>query len=124
MTIMSQKEPSNGHALPLKMIPPFKLDQWIQDNKHLLQPPVNNYCLWRSADFTVMAVGGPNKRTDYHINPTEVFQRDLYDRNSFINTRVKCCSRLSKEMNSRMLLLERDVSFYYQVDLSDFYLFG
>ncbi|KAI8911872.1 3-hydroxyanthranilic acid dioxygenase [Gorgonomyces haynaldii] len=45
--------------------------KWIEENKDKLQPPVNNYCLWDEKDFTVMIVGGPNKRTDYHVNPTE-----------------------------------------------------
>ena len=55
------------------MIPPFNFMKWIQENKEKLQPPVNNYCLWREKDFTIMAVGGPNKRTDYHVNPTEEY---------------------------------------------------
>ncbi|KAL7792962.1 3-hydroxyanthranilic acid dioxygenase domain-containing protein [Trichoderma ceciliae] len=32
-------------------------------------PPINNYCVYND-DFTVMIVGGPNARTDYHINQT------------------------------------------------------
>lgn len=46
---------------------------WLRDNRELLSPPVNNFCLYNTKDFTVMAVGGPNKRTDYHVNPTEEY---------------------------------------------------
>lgn len=48
---------------------PINLDKWLKENDHLLQPPVNNYCLHRGG-FTVMIIGGPNERTDYHVNPT------------------------------------------------------
>ncbi|KAI9348445.1 3-hydroxyanthranilate 3,4-dioxygenase, partial [Zopfochytrium polystomum] len=50
--------------------PPINFPRWIAENAHLLQPPVNNFCVWRS-DFIIMALGGPNKRSDYHTNPTE-----------------------------------------------------
>ncbi|KAJ3093254.1 3-hydroxyanthranilic acid dioxygenase [Physocladia obscura] len=42
------------------------------ENKHLLQPPVNNFIIFRG-DFIVMALGGPNRRTDYHVNATEEY---------------------------------------------------
>jgi 3-hydroxyanthranilate 3,4-dioxygenase len=48
----------------------FNLKTWIDEHRHLLQPPVGNACIWNS-NFLVMVVGGPNQRTDYHINPTE-----------------------------------------------------
>lgn len=51
---------------------PFHLFNWIEENKHLLQPPVGNKNLYvESQDYIVMIVGGPNARTDYHYNETE-----------------------------------------------------
>jgi 3-hydroxyanthranilate 3,4-dioxygenase len=54
----------------MAIIPPFNLQQWIAQNRHLLQPPVGNKMLY-SGHFMVMVVGGPNQRTDYHVNPGE-----------------------------------------------------
>ena len=51
--------------------PPLNFPAWLESNGHLLQPPVGNFCLFRSADYTVMVVGGPNERSDYHFQPTE-----------------------------------------------------
>lgn len=51
---------------------PFNLQQWIDDNRDLLKPPVGNKNLYVEAgDFIVMIVGGPNVRKDYHFNESE-----------------------------------------------------
>lgn len=51
---------------------PFHLQQWIEDNRELLKPPIGNKNLYQEAgDFIVMVVGGPNARKDYHYNETE-----------------------------------------------------
>ena len=46
---------------------PFSLLSWIAENRHLLQPPVGNKVIWQNQDFICMVVGGPNSRTDYHV---------------------------------------------------------
>ncbi len=51
---------------------PFNLKNWIDENKHLLKPPVANKNLYpEGTDYIVMVVGGPNSRKDYHFNETE-----------------------------------------------------
>ena len=49
---------------------PFNLKAWIDENRHLLKPPVGNKMIWNDG-FMVMVVGGPNQRTDFHVNPTQ-----------------------------------------------------
>jgi 3-hydroxyanthranilate 3,4-dioxygenase len=54
------------------MMLPFNLQQWIDENRDLLKPPVGNKNLYKEAgDFIVMVVGGPNARKDYHYNESE-----------------------------------------------------
>ncbi|OKH80296.1 3-hydroxyanthranilate 3,4-dioxygenase [Mycolicibacterium sp.] len=44
---------------------------WIDEHEHLLKPPVNNRSMALGDDFIVQIVGGPNKRTDFHVDPYE-----------------------------------------------------
>ena len=46
----------------------FNFKKWIDDNRHLLKPPVCNQQVFEENDFIVMVVGGPNSRTDYHYD--------------------------------------------------------
>ena len=46
----------------------FNLQQWIDEHRDALQPPVCNQQLFEDDDFIVMIVGGPNSRDDYHVD--------------------------------------------------------
>jgi 3-hydroxyanthranilate 3,4-dioxygenase len=50
---------------PLKAFP---LNEWIDEHRHLLKPPVGNKRIFENDEFIVMAVGGPNSRKDYHYD--------------------------------------------------------
>lgn len=52
----------------MSIVAPINLHAWIAEHRSLLQPPVGNKAIW-DGDFLVMVVGGPNQRSDYHINP-------------------------------------------------------
>jgi 3-hydroxyanthranilate 3,4-dioxygenase len=52
---------------------PLNFQRWLDDNAHLLKPPVGNQQIWKDSDFMVTVVGGPNQRTDFHDDPVEEF---------------------------------------------------
>jgi 3-hydroxyanthranilate 3,4-dioxygenase len=56
------------------MLKPINFRKWIDEHRHLLKPPVGNAQIWEGdRDFMVTVVGGPNARTDYHIDEGEEF---------------------------------------------------
>jgi 3-hydroxyanthranilate 3,4-dioxygenase len=55
------------------MLQPFNFGEWIASNRHLLKPPVGNKLLFPVDDFILMVVGGPNTRSDFHVDPGEEF---------------------------------------------------
>ena len=52
---------------------PFSLPQFITANAANLRPPVSNKLLWGGAacEYQIQIVGGPNRRTDYHVEEGE-----------------------------------------------------
>ena len=57
---------------------PLNFKKWIDENRHLLKPPIGNQVVYQpNQDFIVMVVGGPNSRKDYHFNETEEFYYQL-----------------------------------------------
>ena len=51
----------------------FNFQQWIDEHRDVLKPPVCNKIIFEDAEFIVMVVGGPNSRQDYHYDPGEEF---------------------------------------------------
>jgi len=52
----------------MKLTMPFKLLDWIDDNREHLKPPVCNKAMFDQGDFIVQVVGGPNSRSDFHVD--------------------------------------------------------
>ena len=65
---------------------PFNIKRWIDENRHLLKPPVGNQQIYKgNDDFIVMVVGGPNARKDFHFNEGEEL---FYQLEGEINLRI------------------------------------
>jgi 3-hydroxyanthranilate 3,4-dioxygenase len=55
----------------MDIAPPFDVVRWIERNRAQLRPPVGNKLLFEHSELIVMAVGGPNRRKDFHHDPGE-----------------------------------------------------
>lgn len=51
--------------------------KWIDDNRGSLKPPVGNKLVFKDGEFIVMVVGGPNERTDFHVDQSDEFFHQL-----------------------------------------------
>lgn len=63
----------------------FNFQKWIDEHRDLLRPPVGNKVVFKDSTFIVMVVGGPNERTDFHINQSDEF---FYQLEGEMNLRI------------------------------------
>lgn len=70
---------------PRPALRPLNFKKWIDEHRHLLKPPVGNAQVWADREFMVTVVGGPNSRTDFHVNEGEEF---FYQLEGDINLRL------------------------------------
>jgi 3-hydroxyanthranilate 3,4-dioxygenase len=66
---MSNQSPGDGK--PLRAA--FNFRAWIDEHRNLLKPPVGNKQVFHDSEFIIMVVGGPNSRSDFHVDPGEEF---------------------------------------------------
>ena len=59
--------------VPARPLLAFNFREWIDAHRHLLKPPVGNKMVFRDTEFIIMVVGGPNSRSDFHVDPAEEF---------------------------------------------------
>lgn len=60
-------------VIAMRQLMPINFQNWIDEHRDLLKPPVCNKLVFEDAEFIVMVVGGPNSRKDYHYDEGEEF---------------------------------------------------
>lgn len=58
---------------PIRPIQAFDFKGFIEDHRDDLKPPVGNKMLWDDGELMCFVIGGPNIRTDYHVDPVDEF---------------------------------------------------
>jgi 3-hydroxyanthranilate 3,4-dioxygenase len=59
--------------MPTEPLRTLDFRRWIDENRHLLKPPIGNKRIYRDSELIIQVVGGPNSRKDYHVDPGEEF---------------------------------------------------
>lgn len=57
----------------MRELKPINFQNWIDEHRQFLKPPVCNKMVFEDAEFIIMVVGGPNNRKDYHYDEGEEF---------------------------------------------------
>ena len=70
---MSHSPSSNNPPSPTLYSAPINFNHWVDAHAHLLKPPVGNQQIWKNSDLICTVVGGPNQRTDFHVDPFEEY---------------------------------------------------
>jgi len=66
-------------AIPPDFISPIGLKPWIEENRHLFDPPYKtSRVLFHDKEFFVMVLHGPNARLDFHREAGEEFFQQIY----------------------------------------------
>ena len=45
--------------------------RWIEEHRASFEPPVGNKVIWEDSQFTAMVIRGPNRRRDFHDDPSD-----------------------------------------------------
>ena len=45
--------------------------RWIEENRASFEPPVGNKVIWEDSQFSAMIIRGPNRRRDFHDDPSD-----------------------------------------------------